>query len=179
MQPLPHRPDDRTMNSYKTHDCIIIPLVALGCWLRIVSQAADLDPRLVGRWPIGTEDQTMRAPAIARFGTHAIVAEAAGGIRVFEMSNPALPQEVGACATTGLVEAVTVSGNYAYLASGSAGLEMIDLTSPTNPRRVGGEASVSGSAKAVAVSLSFAYVAVGEAGLDIINVHRYYRAVAP
>ncbi len=57
---------------------------------------------------------------------------------MIDVSNPANPQRVGGCDTSGRASGVAVSGNYAYVADCGAGLQVIDVSNPANPQRVGG-----------------------------------------
>ncbi|MCZ7636653.1 MAG: hypothetical protein M5U12_11875 [Verrucomicrobia bacterium] len=86
------------------------------------------------------------------------------------MSDPANPQRVGGCETSGSAQGVAVSGHYAHVADGDAGLQVIDVSNPANPRRVGGY-DTSGIAYGVAVSGHYAYVADSWTGLQVIDVN--------
>ena len=69
-------------------------------------------------------------------GTYAYVADATGGLRVIDVSDPANPQEVGN--NNGFRNAlrVGVSEGYAYVAN-SDDLRVVDVSDPTNPVEVG------------------------------------------
>ena len=144
--------------------------VALCCgWLvtllpALPAQAAD--PVLVGQWPGW---QRGDANGVAVSGNYVYVTIGKAGLAVIDVSNPANPQRVGGCDTSGSACGVAVSGNYAYVADDEAGLQVIDVSNPANPQRVGGY-DTSGYARGVAVSGHYAYVADDEAGLQVIDV---------
>ncbi|MCP4845631.1 MAG: hypothetical protein GY901_11100, partial [Actinomycetia bacterium] len=60
-------------------------------------------------------------------GDRAYVADGISGLRVIDVSNPALPVEIGALDTPGLAYDVEVVGDLAYLADGNSGLRVIDF----------------------------------------------------
>lgn len=91
--------------------------------------------------------------AIAAAGTHVFLAEVqysvgsyVGVVEVFDVSNPAAPEVVGAYETLGPAQGVAIVGQRAYVAEiwyeGGNGtphgaLEILDITDPTNPQRLG------------------------------------------
>jgi len=99
-------------------------------------------------------------------GTLAYVADYDVGLRVLDVSNPAIPVEVGLCGTPGHARAVDVIGPLAYVAdSGDGGLRIIDVSNPAAPVELGFY-DTPGSADVVG---SLAYVADNE-DLRIIDV---------
>jgi len=116
--------------------------------------------------------------AVARVaGTpYAFVADGDSGLRIINVSNPALPVEVGFLNTIGWARGVVmtpVAGvPYAFVADGNAGLRIVNVSNPAAP--VGtGFYDTPGWAESVAVGVvgvPYAFVADGSAGLRIINV---------
>ena len=92
--------------------------------------AADLDLPLLGAWP-GFDRSAALDIAITRH--HAVLVEQSGALAVYDLSNPANPQEMGRYPANALT--AQVAGDYAYL-SGSA-LEIVDLSDLLHPRRAG------------------------------------------
>jgi hypothetical protein len=62
------------------------------------------------------------------------IANPESGLRVFDVSSPASPREVGFLHTPGEAQRVALAGRYAYLADGSGGLRVIDADQPTGDR---------------------------------------------
>ena len=91
---------------------------------------------------------------------------------VYDISNPASPQEAGGCMTSYYLQGLAVTTNYVYTASGYAGLEVIDIHNPTNPKRIA-KLNVGGFTTAVAVSGNYAYITditSSNAALHIIDI---------
>ena len=106
---------------------------------------------------------------IAISGTLAYVAAGGAGLRVVDVSNPALPTEVGAWDSHGYAQGVTVAGTIAYLADGPYGLRLVDISKPSQPVEVG-SAYPMNYAFDVAVQGHYAYIAAAGAGLLIADV---------
>ncbi len=66
-------------------------------------------------------------------GGLAYVAEGAGGLRVIDVSDPAVPGEVGWFDTSGYAQGVSVVGGLAYVADDSSGLCVIDAAPEPRP----------------------------------------------
>jgi hypothetical protein len=89
-----------------------------------------------------------------------------GGLKIFNVTNPAAPLHLGSYETRLPVNAISVAGHYAYLALGTArtftndpgAFEIIDVSNSTNPVRVGGVDTRS-RANAIRVLGNYAYVA--------------------
>jgi len=73
-----------------------------------------------------------------------------------DVSNPALPVEVGFYDTPGHAEGVAVSGSHAYVADGNEGLRVVNIANPAAPVEVGFYVT---TAYDVAVAGAYAYVA--------------------
>ncbi len=71
-------------------------------------------------------------------GSRAYVVDYFEGLRVLDISNPAVPVEIGSLEPLSIVNDVAVSGTYAYVTDTYDGLIVIDISDPTNPVQVGG-----------------------------------------
>ena len=92
------------------------------------------------------------------------------GLRICDVSNPALPVEVGKWRTNGDAEHVFVNNNLAYVACAyPSGLQIINVSDPHRPSQVGW-CSITGIAFNTYVCDTMAYVAAYDGGLRIINV---------
>jgi hypothetical protein len=109
---------------------------------------------------------------VAISGSYAYMAGNSGtnGLRIFDISDPTTPIQVGAQAiTNGYTDKVAVMGHYALLTSPDAGLQVIDVADPVSPQLVGNFMTAS-AAWDVAVSGNLAYVAVRDAGVQVIDL---------
>ncbi len=105
------------------------------------------------------------AYGVAVAGHNAYVANGSDGLRVYDVSLPAQPVNIGYVPGTQLpasAKSVTVSGNLAFLADDD-GLAIVDITTPSQPTVLAQIAIVGGSAHSVAVSGHFAYVGANTA----------------
>ena len=91
------------------------------------------------------------------------------GIRIYDVSDPSLPQEIGNCETPGCAYDVFVSGYFAYVADDASGMRVIDVSIPSNPSEIG-FILLPGSSCDIMLSGNFAYVAASNAGLRIIDI---------
>jgi len=131
------------------------------------------EPRRVSMIQVTPNDQV--APTdLALHGNHLIIATEsvpAGGLLLFDVSDPSNPRKVGAAALYG--SKLAVSGDHVYLVGD--GVQVIDISDSTTPRIVAtvSNLDLSVSAEAVTVSGNRAYV-VGHGGdlngLRIIDV---------
>ncbi len=92
-------------------------------------------------------------------------------LKVIDISNPAIPNEVGAIGIEELSYAVAVSGNYAYIIDGNKdSIKIIDVSNPTTPSW-SGSLKIGGDPFAIAVSGDYAYVtSFSSNDLKVINV---------
>lgn len=74
---------------------------------------------------------------IAVAGTRAYAAGWAGGLLIFDISDPAAPVRLGRLHTPGYSYGVAVSGTLAYVAEGGGGLRIIDVSNAAAPAEVG------------------------------------------
>lgn len=105
---------------------------------------------------------SLNAKSIAISGSYAYVATG-GGIRVFDVSNPTSPVQIGT--TTNIQDfafSIAARGNYVF-ATGYPKLQVYDVTTPSSPFRIG---SVSGGSpiglKVIDVAGDTAYVGDGQ-----------------
>jgi hypothetical protein len=105
---------------------------------------------------------------IAVSGSRAYSASTGAGLRIVDVSNPAVPVELGAL-DQGTSTEVTVVGSHAYVAEHYGGLRILDVSMPGAPAEVG-SIDTPGYAEQVAVSGSYAFVADGYHGLRVIDV---------
>jgi len=140
-----------------------------GLW--ILDVADPTQPRLIGRHPMPGRSVN-RIRVVDNY-----IYVAMGDLRIFDVSNATVPQEVGAYRLAGGIEDVYVVGKYAYVAwstgynpamPGSSGLRIVDVSDPTAPQEVGFFPTAEG-ANAVYVADNVAYLGDGE-GVWIVDV---------
>ena len=102
-------------------------------------------------------------------GSLAYVAENFAGLRVIDVSNPALPVEIGQVGSFsgGWARDVQVVGDFAYLAWGSSGFRIYDVSDPTSPTLLSSLAI--GNTKYIDVVGDRAYLSHGF-GVTIVDV---------
>ena len=100
-------------------------------------------------------------------GNTAYVADATGGVRVLDVTNPTHPTEIGADPTFGTVR-LLVSGSYLY-ATGSNRFRVLDVSVPAAPMETGFRETTS-LAYDADVAGGYAYVADAGAGLYVLDV---------
>jgi hypothetical protein len=118
---------------------------------------------------VGALDTPGQAFDVEVEGDLAYVADGASGLRVIDVSDPALPVEVGALDTPHQAESVAVVGSLAYVADRSSGVRIIDVSDPTSMVELGA-LDTPGNALDVEVVGDLAYVADDQAGLRVIDV---------
>jgi len=119
---------------------------------------------------LGTYDTPGQAKDVAVEGGIAYVADALGGLRIIDVSDPMAPVELGAfqSATPGaFARGVDVADGVAYVALDVAGLEVVDVADPTAPALLGSYATFS-DAVSVTVLGDIAYV--GESCIRMLDV---------
>jgi hypothetical protein len=99
---------------------------------------------------------------------------AARELVVFDVGDPAQPQQLNWAAEPAIPQDLAVSAGYAYLADGEAGLQVLDIRNPARPQRVGG-CDAAGSSVGVVIADGYAYVAEchsmnSRGGLQVIAV---------
>ena len=106
------------------------------------------------------------AAGICISDNYAYIAEGYFRLRIVNISNPAIPLEVGFYDTTGPAWGVATSGNYAYIANSSTGLWIVNIANSTAPFEVG---NLHWVCIRVTISSNYAYVTDGS-GLRIVNI---------
>jgi hypothetical protein len=99
-------------------------------------------------------------------GKYAYAVVKAGGLYVFDVSDPTAPVEIGSHIMTGWTWVVVISGNLAYIAT-DMGLHVVDVSDPAFPTEVGYYDT--GHAWGVTVADGYIYVA-GHEGLLVLKV---------
>ncbi len=110
-----------------------------------------------------------RSETVVVQGTVAYVADTANGLRIFDVSDPADPIQVGMATIGDGAWDVFVTGDLAYVAAHSEGLRIFDISDPTTPTPVG-FASTPDHALGVTVDGDHAFVANRSDGVIIIDV---------
>jgi len=131
--------------------------------------AQDLTITKVGEWGSGIYKDVFVQ------GNYAYCAAFEPGLVILDVSNPALPQQVGMCETPGDARSVVVNDGFAYIADGPKGLRVIDISSPTTPKPLGYFFTTK-DANQVAVSGNYVYV-TEENALYVINVSDPYHPI--
>lgn len=124
-----------------------------GTRLAVLDVTDPTQPALLGQ----SQHLTSTISSIVMSGTLAYVAATYAGLRVFDVSNPAAPVEVGSYQTPGQAESVAIMGHYAYLADRSNGLYVIDVADPAHPALVQ-VLPASGNARCVTIEGHYAYL---------------------
>ncbi|HEY3295080.1 MAG TPA: T9SS type A sorting domain-containing protein [bacterium] len=98
-------------------------------------QAQDsLNVRLLGQLAL-----TGNAVHVAVAGHYAYIVQSylSGGLRVIDISNPSIPQLVGAYYTSGLTWGIAVRDSVAFMADGYGGLRILSIANPAYPVQLG------------------------------------------
>jgi hypothetical protein len=149
--------------------------------LRIVDVSDPTAPVEVGSFEENDEGLQMSPHGIAIVGDYLYSADGGfsgsgagirtNGLRVYDISDPTSPVELGAYwpDEPWTARNVVVVGNIAYLAAGDGGLHVVDVSDPTNPLLLD---SLEGPyvSMDVKVSGNYAYVAEGTYGLRVIDI---------
>ncbi len=107
---------------------------------------------------------------VAVSGNTVYGATAGGGLRLFDVTNPAAPTALGFLTVSGgSVLSVALSGQTAFVAAGNAGLAAINVSNTATPT-LQGSVSVGGFATRVALQGTRAYVSVNDVGLVVVDV---------
>lgn len=123
--------------------------------------------------PIGDID-TSGAQKVFVAGSYAYISDGDDGLRIIDITNPAVPVLVSTVDVSAFATSETVvAGNYAYLADGG-GLSIVDVADPTNPEFLSSVSEV--FAQTIVVSGKYAYVGT-LFGLDVIDISDPYNPV--
>ncbi|HPF71382.1 MAG TPA: FlgD immunoglobulin-like domain containing protein [Candidatus Krumholzibacteria bacterium] len=131
-------------------------------------------PALLGNLPIQVQDGRTTLPRnIAVSGPLAFVGTsvgAAGGLQVFDVTDPAAAAWTGATLLAGAGASLQVDGSIAYVATAQHGLAVIDVADPRAPQVIGG-ATYPGTVLWGELRLIGDAVVTGEGGLFIQPRH--------
>jgi hypothetical protein len=104
-------------------------------------------------------------------GTTAYLATGGGGLRLYDVSNPASPAAQGFLTVSGgSVLSVVPNGSVVYLAAGNAGFRIVDVSNPASPVALGSLPALGGFATRVAYEAGRAYVSVQDVGMVVVDV---------
>ena len=92
------------------------------------------------------------------------------GLKVIDISNPAIPVVVGSVETPNPAWGVTIADGYAYVTADSSGLQIIDISNPATPVIVGSVVTPAYTRGSVRVSNGYAYVADTAYGIQVIDI---------
>lgn len=103
-------------------------------------------------------------------GHLAYVATSSTGLRIFDMSDPLSPVDLGGFSGTWNLADIDVEGSHAYVPDRIAGLRIVDVSNPSAPTQVGQIGGI-GQPHGVEVVEHIAYVAAWKSGgLQIVDV---------
>jgi hypothetical protein len=108
--------------------------------------------------------------AIGSDGTYLYVLAFAGGLDVYDISDPLHPTPLGHCDTTAWEpHTVVVSDDYAYISAYTDGLAIVDISDPLAPFQAAAVPAVK-AVWDVAINGEHAYLADDEAGVRVVDV---------
>lgn len=139
--------------------------IGIGPRLAVLDLAAPNAPALVGL----SQPIPGVVRSIALQGGYAYVADGKMDVRVFDISNPANPNEIGMVGSFQWAMAVAIDGQRLYVADNAKGLWIASLENPARPR-VLGSYTLKRAATAVAVQGKTAFVVHVDGGLVAIDV---------
>jgi hypothetical protein len=102
-------------------------------------------------------------------GGLAYVANGLAGLKIFDVSNPALPRPVGELDTPGNTVSLHVVGDRAYLADELGGMRIVDVSSPSRPVALGNYRTTA-PIRSVEVRAGVAWVAADTAGVETLDI---------
>jgi hypothetical protein len=132
--------------------------------LRIYDVSDPTAPTLIGTCPTA---QAFRA-TIKDGYAYIANTNPAVGLTIVDISNPAVPIQVGSFSARGNVDCVDVSGGYACVVCGNGNLAIIDITDPASPFEVGW-CYATGTLWRVVVSGGYAFGS-GSLGLRVFDI---------
>jgi len=118
---------------------------------------------------VASYDYSGYAKSIEVSGQYAYIADSNIGFKVFGISNPNNPVEVGTIEIETDACDLAISGSHAYVADQEAGLWIIDISDPFSSAIVGFCDEVP-NAQGIAVKDDYVYVANGSPGMSIVDV---------
>jgi len=93
--------------------------------------------------------------------------DSGGWLKIYDISNPVSPLELGRIRTPVACKKVTALGNYAFVST-RLGIHVFDISDSVNPQSVGYVATPANFGSAVYLSGSYLYIANGAADLQIM-----------
>ncbi|MCA9759073.1 MAG: hypothetical protein KDA27_24990, partial [Candidatus Eisenbacteria bacterium] len=102
-------------------------------------------------------------------GDRLYLADSIEGLRIFDLSTPSLPAEIGLIDARGFSYGVEVQDNHAFIANGNRGLRIVDLGAVGGPAEIG-SVDTPWVAFAVDMDETHAFVADGLSGLRVIDI---------
>lgn len=105
-------------------------------------------------------------------GKTAYVADAGGGLRAFDISNPASPVFLRSWTAANSAKDVAIDGTYAYVADGNAGLKVVKLSDMSTVGSLDTTTAFLSLeySRGIAVLGKYAYIADGGEGLKVVDV---------
>ena len=95
--------------------------------------------------------------------------EEGSGLRIIDVTNPALPEPVGFFETPGISVDVVVRNNYAFVLTLYGGISVVNIQDISNPTQIGYYNSP-GKPKDLSLKDNLAYLADGNGGLRIVDI---------
>ena len=92
-----------------------------------------------------------------------------GGLRIYDVSQPSDPQEIGFCNLPATARSVQVRGDFAYLAIGSSGLSIVRVTNPLQPFEIAYYNPIGGQMSDLLLFGRYILIANGNAGFLILE----------
>lgn len=118
---------------------------------------------------LGGFEAGMAAHSVKLSGTTAYLTDAEMGVRIIDVSNPALPVQIATYDSPGWATEFQLVGTRGYLADGLEGVQILDLSQPTAPKVIG-TYKPELPCLDVKVEGNRAYVACGDAGMHIVDI---------
>jgi len=128
---------------------------------------------LIGRWPALTTHGDLLV--IADWAVEAATGRLVHGIRLFDISAPAAPRDLGAAEMIPGINGLAIVGDTAYVAAASTGLQAFDVADPLLPRYLGGAEAPPAGLSAVVADGRSAFATGMLDGLHVYDV----RGAAP
>jgi hypothetical protein len=110
------------------------------------------------------------ATTVALSGNYAYLANHSDGLRIYDVSDPANPRNVGHISAGGYADGVVVIGNHAYLSGNGLGLKVYNISDPANPINVGHTNIVTDSFAGIAGVSNYVCLAYNYAGLYVCDI---------
>ncbi|MDH7490179.1 MAG: DNRLRE domain-containing protein [Anaerolineae bacterium] len=139
--------------------------------MRVVDARIPTGPVLLPKAPNTTAGGI--AHSVFLHGNFAITGERTGGMRIYDITNPANAAFVTRFLTSGSAKGVAAYGNTAYVADEYSGLQIVNIANPRSPTLIKTFNMSNFFTEAVDTDGSYAYVAARQ-GLFVINVKNSY-----